>query len=89
MVCELNHIDGLYDPAQYLNRLRDKAPDVYLIVEKILEPEEELPITWPIQGTTGYDFLNQLNGIFCDESNEEHLTRFTIVLLVKLFPAKS
>ncbi|MEA5593551.1 malto-oligosyltrehalose synthase [Rivularia sp. UHCC 0363] len=67
----IDHIDGLYDPAQYLNRLRDKAPDVYLIVEKILEPQEELPITWPIQGTTGYDFLNQLNGIFCNQSNEQ------------------
>ncbi len=67
----IDHIDGLYDPAQYLNRLREKAPEVYLIVEKILEPEEELPITWPIQGTTGYDFLNQLNGIFCEQSNEE------------------
>ncbi len=67
----IDHIDGLYDPAQYLNRLRDQAPEVYLIVEKILEPQEELPITWPIQGTSGYDFLNQLNGIFCDQSNEE------------------
>ncbi len=67
----IDHIDGLYDPAQYLNRLREKAPEVYLIVEKILEPEEELPITWPIQGTTGYDFLNQLNGLFCEQSNEE------------------
>lgn len=67
----IDHIDGLYDPAEYLNRLREKAPEVYLIVEKILEPEEELPITWPIQGTSGYDFLNQLNGIFCDQSNEE------------------
>lgn len=67
----IDHIDGLYDPAQYLNRLRDKAPEVYLIVEKILEPQEELPVTWPIQGTSGYDFLNQINGLFCDQSNEE------------------
>ena len=67
----IDHIDGLYDPAQYLNRLREKAPEIYLIVEKILEPQEELPITWPIQGTTGYDFLNQLNGILCDQLNEE------------------
>ncbi|MEO1374026.1 MAG: malto-oligosyltrehalose synthase [Cyanobacteria bacterium J06635_10] len=67
----IDHIDGLYDPAQYLNRLREKAPEIYLIVEKILEHQEELPIPWPIQGTTGYDFLNQLNGILCDQLNEE------------------
>jgi (1->4)-alpha-D-glucan 1-alpha-D-glucosylmutase len=64
----IDHIDGLYDPAQYLNRLREHAPEVYLVVEKILEPHEELPINWPIQGTTGYDFLNQVNGIFCQQS---------------------
>ncbi|MCX7594944.1 MAG: malto-oligosyltrehalose synthase [Fischerella sp.] len=64
----IDHIDGLYDPAQYLNRLREQAPEAYLVVEKILEPQEELPINWPIQGTTGYDFLNQVNGIFCQQS---------------------
>ncbi|MEO0967560.1 MAG: malto-oligosyltrehalose synthase, partial [Cyanobacteria bacterium J06639_18] len=67
----IDHIDGLYDPAQYLNRLREKVPEVYLVVEKILEPQEELPLNWPIQGTTGYDFLNQVNNIFCQQSSEE------------------
>ncbi|MBE9215676.1 malto-oligosyltrehalose synthase [Plectonema cf. radiosum LEGE 06105] len=67
----IDHIDGLYDPAQYIDRLREKVPDVYLIVEKILEPQEELPVTWSIQGTTGYDFLNQVNGIFCAQLNEQ------------------
>ncbi len=67
----IDHIDGLYDPAQYLNRLREKAPEVYLVVEKILEPQEELPLNWPIQGTTGYDFLNQVNSILCQQSSEE------------------
>ncbi|MDM9385679.1 malto-oligosyltrehalose synthase [Chlorogloeopsis sp. ULAP01] len=67
----IDHIDGLYDPAKYLNLLREHAPEVYLVVEKILEPKEELPITWPIQGTTGYDFLNQVNGIFCLQSAEQ------------------
>lgn len=67
----IDHIDGLYDPAKYLLLLREHAPDVYLVVEKILEPKEELPITWPIQGTTGYDFLNQVNGIFCLQSSEQ------------------
>ncbi len=67
----IDHIDGLYDPAQYLNRLREKVPEVYLVVEKILEPQEELPLNWPIQGTTGYDFLNQVNNIFCQQSSED------------------
>ncbi len=65
----IDHIDGLYDPTAYLRRLKDKAGDLYLIVEKILEPEEELPSLWAVQGTTGYEFLNYLNGIFCDEDN--------------------
>ncbi|MEM7726337.1 MAG: malto-oligosyltrehalose synthase [Cyanobacteria bacterium P01_A01_bin.45] len=67
----IDHIDGLYDPSQYLNRLREKAPEVYLVVEKILEPKEELPLNWLIQGTTGYDFLNQVNGIFTQQLSEE------------------
>lgn len=60
----IDHIDGLYDPTTYLTRLRAVAPETYLVAEKILDREEPLP-NWPIQGTTGYDFLNQLNGIFC------------------------
>ncbi|MBD2041278.1 malto-oligosyltrehalose synthase [Microcoleus sp. FACHB-672] len=77
----IDHIDGLYDPAQYLERLREKAGDSYITVEKILEPQEELPTNWPIQGTSGYDFLNYVNGIFCQTENEEKFseiyTRFT------------
>ncbi|HEY9665015.1 MAG TPA: malto-oligosyltrehalose synthase, partial [Allocoleopsis sp.] len=65
----VDHIDGLYDPAQYLTRLREGAPNVYLVVEKILEGNEELPLNWPIQGTTGYDFMSQVNGIFCQQAN--------------------
>jgi (1->4)-alpha-D-glucan 1-alpha-D-glucosylmutase len=66
----VDHIDGLYDPTQYLINLRESAPDAYIVVEKILEPQEELPLSWPIQGTTGYDFLNQINGLFCQQSSE-------------------
>ncbi|KPJ69510.1 maltooligosyl trehalose synthase [candidate division WOR-1 bacterium DG_54_3] len=61
----IDHIDGLYDPEVYLKRLREKVGDLYLIAEKILDPVEELPKSWPIQGTTGYDFLNLVNGLFC------------------------
>ncbi len=61
----VDHVDGLYDPLTYLQRLRRQAGDVYLVVEKILGSGEELPASWPIQGTTGYEFLNHVNGIFC------------------------
>ncbi|UCH79925.1 MAG: malto-oligosyltrehalose synthase [Nitrospiraceae bacterium] len=65
----IDHIDGLYDPTAYLRKLKDNAGDIYIIVEKILEFGEELPSLWAVQGTTGYDFLNYVNGIFCDENN--------------------
>jgi len=70
----IDHIDGLYDPTEYLKRLRDKAGDVYLTVEKILELGEKLPETWPVQGTSGYDFLNYVNGIFCRCESEKYFT---------------
>lgn len=66
----VDHIDGLYDPATYLRRLRAAIGDAYLSVEKILALDEPLPESWPIQGTTGYQFLNYLNGLFCDKKNE-------------------
>lgn len=71
----IDHIDGLANPTQYLEWLRDKAGETYITVEKILEPEEELPQTWPIQGTSGYDFLNQVNGVFCHSENEGKLSK--------------
>lgn len=67
----IDHIDGLYDPTEYLKRLREKTGDVYLTVEKILELKEDLPEVWPIQGTSGYDFLNYINGIFCRQESEK------------------
>jgi (1->4)-alpha-D-glucan 1-alpha-D-glucosylmutase len=71
----IDHIDGLYDPTGYLKKLREKAGDVYLVVEKILESDENLPPLWAVQGTTGYDFLNCVNGIFCDENNGRAFNR--------------
>ncbi|MCB2155799.1 malto-oligosyltrehalose synthase [bacterium] len=71
----IDHIDGLYDPTTYLERLRDKTGATYLVVEKILELKEELPPQWPIQGTTGYEFLNMVNGLFCDSQNVTKLDR--------------
>lgn len=65
----VDHIDGLYDPSEYLRRLRDLVGrDVYIVVEKILEPEEELCKEWPVQGTTGYDFLAVVNNLFTSTS---------------------
>jgi (1->4)-alpha-D-glucan 1-alpha-D-glucosylmutase len=75
----IDHIDGLYDPTKYLEWLRDKVGDIYITVEKILELEkqyysthEELPKHWPIQGTSGYDFLNCVNSVFCLSQGENY-----------------
>jgi (1->4)-alpha-D-glucan 1-alpha-D-glucosylmutase len=54
----VDHPDGLRDPLEYLRRLRERAPDAWIVAEKILEPGEFLRESWPIQGTTGYDFMN-------------------------------
>ncbi|MGC9526824.1 MAG: malto-oligosyltrehalose synthase [Limnospira sp.] len=67
----IDHIDGLYNPIQYLRWLREKTGDIYIVVEKILELDEKLPSNWPIQGTSGYDFLNYVNGLFCRSQNEK------------------
>jgi (1->4)-alpha-D-glucan 1-alpha-D-glucosylmutase len=79
----VDHVDGLYDPLTYLQRLRRQAGDVYLIVEKILGSDEALPADWPIQGTTGYEFLNYVNGIFCARAQRRRFNqiyeRFTAV----------
>jgi len=71
----IDHIDGLYDPTNYLKRLQERTGDMYIIVEKILSPEEELPSFWSTQGTTGYDFLNYLNGIFCKKESEKQFNK--------------
>ena len=70
----IDHIDGLYDPLTYLQRLRAKGGEVFLTVEKILALTEDLPSDWPVEGTTGYDFLNYLNELFCDRGNEAAMT---------------
>jgi (1->4)-alpha-D-glucan 1-alpha-D-glucosylmutase len=67
----VDHIDGLYDPTAYLRRLRETAGDVYLTVEKILTDEEPLPSFWPVAGTTGYEFMNLVAGLFVDTEAEK------------------
>jgi (1->4)-alpha-D-glucan 1-alpha-D-glucosylmutase len=78
----IDHIDGLFDPKGYLERLQDKARaatgenrDVYVLVEKILGHHENLRTEWRCAGTTGYEALNEINGVFVDGSAERSLTR--------------
>ena len=70
----VDHPDGLRDPAQYFQLLHTAAPEAWIVAEKILEPGEPLR-DWPIAGTTGYDFLNVMNGVFVDRRNEGAMTR--------------
>lgn len=71
----IDHIDGLLKPTRYLKDLAARVPDVYLTVEKILERDEPLPPDWPVRGTTGYDFCNAVNGLFCDPDHRDLFTR--------------
>lgn len=79
----IDHIDGLFDPAGYCRRLaeemRGEATEggnaVYLIVEKILAAHEGLRRDWPIDGTTGYEVLNQINGLFVSQKAGRLLNR--------------
>jgi (1->4)-alpha-D-glucan 1-alpha-D-glucosylmutase len=70
----VDHPDGLYDPAQYCRRLRAAAPGAWLVVEKVLQPNERLPADWPVDGTTGYEFLNAAGGLFVDPAGEGPLS---------------
>jgi (1->4)-alpha-D-glucan 1-alpha-D-glucosylmutase len=85
----LDHVDGLFDPAEYFARLHGLAsecaakasgsrPDgqpFYILVEKILARHEHLRDDWPIAGTTGYEFINLVNGLFVDPAGERPLDR--------------
>ncbi len=77
----VDHPDGLRDPLQYFQRLRQHAPDAWIIGEKILEPGEWLRKEWPIQGTSGYDFMNQVLGLLVQPQGlirlGEHYREFT------------
>jgi (1->4)-alpha-D-glucan 1-alpha-D-glucosylmutase len=78
----IDHPDGLYDPTQYFERLRNgiavainnsEDESRYVVIEKILTGTERLPSQWPVCGTTGYDFANLVNGLFVDPAA---VTRF-------------
>ncbi|HEY8996833.1 MAG TPA: malto-oligosyltrehalose synthase [Edaphobacter sp.] len=70
----VDHPDGLRDPLEYLARLRDRAPEAWIVGEKILEPGEFLRESWPIQGTTGYDFMYISGGVLLSPQGLQELT---------------
>lgn len=70
----IDHVDGLADPAAYLQRLRQAAgEDTFIVVEKILAPGETLPPGWPVQGATGYEFIEAASHVFVSASGLEVL----------------
>ena len=81
----IDHIDGLWDPRGYLRQLQEchrelvgspHPQSLYLVVEKILDVTgETLPPDWPVHGTTGYEFANQVVQCFTDSSAEKRFTR--------------
>lgn len=76
----IDHPDGLRDPAAYFRALRerlhtDNGDQFYLVVEKILANYERLPANWPVQGTTGYEFMFLTNNLLVDGDGQAPLTR--------------
>jgi (1->4)-alpha-D-glucan 1-alpha-D-glucosylmutase len=69
----IDHVDGLYDPQAYLERLQPHA--LYVVVEKILAPHERLPETWPVHGTTGYEFAALTTSWLVCNDYEVRMTR--------------
>jgi (1->4)-alpha-D-glucan 1-alpha-D-glucosylmutase len=71
----IDHIDGLYDPRRYCEQLAERSgKPLYTLVEKILARYETLP-DWPVAGSTGYDFANQVLALFVDPTGEEPMSR--------------
>jgi len=86
----IDHIDGLYNPEEYVQRLRKAVgKDIYIVVEKILEHGEVLPQTWKVQGTTGYDFLATVNNLLTNKAAEKPFNKlYQQVTGKKLDPTK-
>nr|WP_090341807.1 malto-oligosyltrehalose synthase [Mycolicibacterium malmesburyense]CRL71884.1 malto-oligosyltrehalose synthase [Mycolicibacterium malmesburyense] len=71
----IDHPDGLSDPAGYLAWLRElTGPEAWIVIEKILAADEPLEPTLPVAGTTGYDAMREIGGVFIDPSGREALT---------------
>jgi malto-oligosyltrehalose synthase/4-alpha-glucanotransferase len=72
----IDHIDGLLDPTQYLERLKNLVgASSYTVVEKILQPDENIPSDWKVEGNTGYDFLAMVNNLFTNQRHKELFTQ--------------
>lgn len=74
----IDHIDGLAEPREYCQRLRQRLGELregepYLVVEKILGRDEPLRDDWPVHGTTGYDFMNDVGALLHDAAGAEPL----------------
>jgi (1->4)-alpha-D-glucan 1-alpha-D-glucosylmutase len=72
----IDHPDGLADPAGYLRRLRKASGGRWTVVEKILTGDEPLPAGWACAGTTGYDALDRIDGVFTDPEGLARVTDF-------------
>lgn len=73
----IDHIDGLKDPARYTQDLRNlMGESCYIIAEKILEAKEDMPAHWPLQGTSGYEFLSLLNQLLTHRKGAKQLVSF-------------
>ncbi len=79
----VDHPDGLADPGGYFRRLRENAPGAWIVAEKILHPGEPLPQSWAVDGTTGYDALREVAGVFVDPAAEPDFTALATELGVK------
>ncbi|MEW6156724.1 MAG: malto-oligosyltrehalose synthase [Verrucomicrobiota bacterium] len=66
----IDHPDGLLTPKSYFAQLQQRTPGLFVVAEKILSAGESLPSDWAVHGTTGYDFLNAVNGWFIQKENE-------------------
>jgi len=72
----VDHPDGLRNPTSYFQSLRAAAPQAWIVAEKILAHDEDLPPEWPVEGTTGYEFANLVQGLFVDPDGEAPLTQW-------------
>lgn len=72
----IDHPDGLADPRAYFEDLHQRVPELWLIVEKILEPGERLRREWSVDGTTGYDFIQRCGGLLIAASGEKAISDF-------------
>ena len=77
----IDHPDGLADPEGYLDRLAEQTGGAWVVVEKILEGEEQLPRSWRTAGTTGYDALLRVGGLFVDPDGAAPLDDLSTELL--------